>query len=111
MNLAWYVPRPSRLRKHPLVIGETAIYVIWEFFLLGLVALYFSFRSRLLTVHNILSFNWKKKKKVGDSPADSVKKKLMNNEHVDKLSPYNFSINYVNIQVHLEIINFKIKNL
>jgi hypothetical protein len=35
----------------------------------------------------------------------------MNNEHVDKLSPYNFSINYGNIQVYLEIINFKIKNL
>jgi len=33
----------------------------------------------------------------------------MNNEHVDKSSPYNFGINYVNIQVHLEIINFKIQ--
>ena len=38
-------------------------------------------------------------------------KKLINNKHVDQVCNYNFGIDYVNFQGHLEILNYEFRNL
>jgi len=82
-SLVWCAPKPSQIGRPHLVCGEIATPDM--FFLLSfgpsclVLSLFLCFCLFLFLVMyiNILSFNGKTKKMVGDSPTDSVKKVLI----------------------------------
>jgi hypothetical protein len=65
-NLVWCVPKPSQLDKPPLIFGEIST----------CYRMFFLFWAYLpcTPVNIIISINEKAKKKVGGSPAVSIKK-------------------------------------